>query len=172
MPHTCTVVPRHSSAGWMTLDSPRPRPNHPRGPGRRTWGFFSLPAVVCFALASSCGFDTLRLSYRDLRGDDPEAIELVGPCPVEHDDCGQKPARSGLCASRASETAVDAREDAGSSQPCTEASSAPVRRGASPRCVAESAGNRQLRVLVDDERLSIEGHLDHPGDRAHMLDRP
>lgn len=26
----------------------------------------------------------------------------------------------------------------------------------SPRCVAESAGDRQLRVLVDDERLSIE----------------
>ena len=74
-------------------------------------------------------------------------IELAGPCPVEHDDYGQKPARSGLCVSRAPETAVDAREDAGSSQPRTEASSAPARRGASPSqlvivsCVSSSTTN-------------------------------
>jgi hypothetical protein len=46
-PHTWTVVPRHSSAAWMYVDIPAPRPAQPRGPGR-------LPIGWRFFLRSGC----------------------------------------------------------------------------------------------------------------------
>ena len=53
MPHTCTVVPRNSSAGCTMTDSPRPRPSQPRIGGRSTRRVARLVSFVLLTVRPS-----------------------------------------------------------------------------------------------------------------------